>query len=99
MFFFPLLFNKTGWVREISVCHTLHKPFITYSSKEFAVSMSKGKHHHHHQSLFTHEIVSFYMVFLGMVFKTKLKYSIGTIDYNFKNKNLLQVNGTRIHVD
>ena len=37
-----------------------------------------GKHHHHrhhHQSLFIHEIVSFYMVFLGIVFKTRLKYS------------------------
>ena len=32
-------------------------------------------HHHHHQSLFIHEIVSFYMVFLGIVFKTRLKYS------------------------
>ena len=32
-------------------------------------------HHHHHQSLFIHEIVSFYMVFLGTVFKTRLKYS------------------------
>ena len=30
---------------------------------------------HHHQSLFIHEIVSFYMVFLGIVFKTRLKYS------------------------
>ena len=30
---------------------------------------------HHHQSLFRHEIVSFYMVFLGIVFKTTLKYS------------------------
>ena len=29
----------------------------------------------HHQSLFIHEIVSFYMVFLGIVFKTRLKYS------------------------
>ena len=28
-----------------------------------------------HQSLFIHEIVSFYMVFLGIVFKTRLKYS------------------------
>ena len=28
----------------------------------------------HHQSLFIHEIVSFYMVFLGIVFKTRLKY-------------------------
>ena len=33
-------------------------------------------HHHHHQSLFIHEIVSFYMVFLGIVFKTRLKYSM-----------------------
>ena len=33
------------------------------------------KNHHHHQSLFIHEIVSFYMVFLGIVFKTRLKYS------------------------
>ena len=32
-------------------------------------------HHHHHQSLFIHEIISFYMVFLGIVFKTRLKYS------------------------
>ena len=32
-------------------------------------------HHHHHQSLFIHEIVSFYMVFLGIEFKTRLKYS------------------------
>ena len=32
-------------------------------------------HHHHHQSLFIHEIVLFYMVFLGIVFKTRLKYS------------------------
>ena len=32
-------------------------------------------HHRHHQSLFIHEIVSFYMVFLGIVFKTRLKYS------------------------
>ena len=32
-------------------------------------------YHHHHQSLFIHEIVSFYMVFLGIVFKTRLKYS------------------------
>ena len=31
-------------------------------------------HHHHHQSLFIHEIVSFYMVFLGIVLKTRLKY-------------------------
>ena len=33
------------------------------------------KGHHHHQSLFIREIVSFYMVFLGVVFKTRLKYS------------------------
>ena len=30
-------------------------------------------HHHHHESLFIHEIVSFYMVFLGIMFKTRLK--------------------------
>ena len=29
-------------------------------------------HHHHHQSLFVHEIVSFYKVFIGIVFKTRL---------------------------
>ena len=28
----------------------------------------------HHQSLFIHEVVSFYMVFQGIVFKTRLKY-------------------------
>ena len=32
-------------------------------------------HHYHRQSLFIHEIVSFYMVFLGIVFKTRLKCS------------------------
>ena len=32
-------------------------------------------HHHHRQSLFIHEIVSFYMVFLRIVFKTRLKCS------------------------
>ena len=31
--------------------------------------------HHHHQSLFMHEIVLFYMVFLGIAFKNRLKYS------------------------
>ena len=38
-------------------------------------------HHHHYQSLFIHEIVSFYMVFLGIVFKTRLKYSKELFDY------------------
>ena len=37
-------------------------------------SVIRDHHHHHHQSLFIHEIVSFYMVFLGIVFKTRLKY-------------------------
>ena len=32
-------------------------------------------HHHHHQSLFIHEIISLYMVFLRIVFKSRLKYS------------------------
>ena len=36
----------------------------------------KARHHHHHnQSLFIHEIESFYMVFIGIVFKTRLKHS------------------------
>ena len=42
--------------------------------KEFPPLSPRDKHHHH-QSLFIHEIVSFYMVFLGIVFKTRLKYS------------------------
>ena len=29
----------------------------------------------HHPSLFIHEIISFYMVFLEIVFKTRLNYS------------------------
>ena len=45
--------------------------------------------HHHHQSLFIHEIISFYMVFPGTVFKTRLKYSISkellTIMLKYKN--------------
>ena len=43
---------------------------------------------HHHQSLFIHEIVSFYMVFLGIVFKTRLKYSKELFDYNVKIQKL-----------
>ena len=42
---------------------------------EFQFSGLHRAHHHHHQSLFIHDIVSFYMVFLGIVFKTRLKYS------------------------
>ena len=43
---------------------------------------------HHHQSLFIHKIVSFYMVFLGIVFKTRLKYSKELFDYNVKIQKL-----------
>ena len=42
---------------------------------KFLLRLLCHHHHHHHQSLFIHEIVSFYMVFLGIVFKTRLKYS------------------------
>ena len=45
-------------------------------------------HHHHHQSLFIHDIVSFYMVFLGIVFKNRLKYSKELFDYNVKIQKL-----------
>ena len=43
--------------------------------RPFPFPASTFCHHHHRQSLFIHEIVSFYMVFLGIVFKTRLKYS------------------------
>ena len=46
-------------------------------------------HHHHHQSLFIHEIVSFYMVFLGIVFKTRLKYSKELLTIMLKIQKLL----------
>ena len=45
-------------------------------------------HHHHHQSLFIHEIVSFYMVFLRIVFKTRLKYSKELLTIMLKIQNL-----------
>ena len=32
------------------------------------------------------------MVFLGIVFKTRLKYSKGTIDYNVKNAKTYMMN-------
>ena len=52
-------------------------------------SPSPWAHHHpHHQSLFIHEIVSFYMVFLGIVLKTRLKYSKELFDYNVKIQKL-----------
>ena len=35
---------------------------------------------HHHQSLFIHEIVSFYMVFLGITMFYMCKYSLATRD-------------------
>ena len=39
-----------------------------------------------------HEIVSFYMVFLGIVFKTRLKYSKELFDYNVKNTKTYIIN-------
>ena len=42
----------------------------------------------HPQSLFIHEIVSFYMVFLGIVFKTRLKYSKELLTIMLKIQNL-----------
>ena len=39
-----------------------------------------------------HEIVSFYMVFLGIVFKTRLKYSKELFDYNVKNTKTIIIN-------
>ena len=42
-------------------------------------------HHHHHQSLFIHEIVSFYIVFLGIVCKIILNYTKKLLDYKVKN--------------
>ena len=48
--------------------------------------------HHHRQSLFIHEIVSFYMVFPGIVFKTRLKYSKELFDYNVKNTKTYIIN-------
>ena len=48
-------------------------------------SEGMGGGHHHHQSLFIHEIILFYMVFLGIVFKTRLKYSKELLTNNVKN--------------
>ena len=45
-----------------------HQPPFPFPASTFC-------HHHHRQSLFIHEIVSFYMVFLGIVFNTRLKCS------------------------
>ena len=36
--------------------------------------------HHHHQSLFIHEIVSFYIVFLGITMFYMCKYCLATRD-------------------
>ena len=46
-------------------------------------------HHHHHQSLFIHKIVSFYMVFLGIMFKTRLKYSKELLTIMLKIQKLI----------
>ena len=54
--------------------------------------LSHNKHHHHHQSLFKHEIVSLYMVFLGIVFKIRLKYSKELFDYKVKNTKTYIIN-------
>ena len=56
---------------------SLHKTVAWYKntllegkqSKHCGILKGYSHHHHHHQSLFIHEIVSFYMVFLGIVFK------------------------------
>ena len=55
--------------------------------------------HHHHQSLFIHEIVSSYMVFLGIVFKTRLKYSkeLLTIMLKIQKLTLLIIRVTMGH--
>ena len=37
-------------------------------------------------------MVSFYMVFLGIVFKTRLKYSKELFDYNVKNTETIIIN-------
>ena len=53
----------------------------------------------HHQCLFIHEIVSFYMVFLGIVFKTRLKYSkeLLTIMLKIQKLTLLIIRVTMGH--
>ena len=66
-------------------------PHDVYPTMDVNFSILTGEcknHHHHHQSLFIHEIVSFYMVFLGIVFKTRLKYSKELFDYNVKMQKL-----------
>ena len=50
-----------------------HSPFRIYSKIKDA-STQKTPPPPHHQSLFIHEIVSFYMVFQTIVFKTRPKY-------------------------
>ena len=69
---------------HIKLNHTSRHQFQMVLQRQFfaldindAIShkTSACHHHHHHQSLFIHEIISFYMVFLGIVFKTRLKYS------------------------
>ena len=59
----------------------------------------RGDDHHHRQSLFIHEIVSFYMVFLGIVFKTRLKYSkeLLTIMLKIQKLTLLIIRVTMGH--
>ena len=45
----------------------------------------------HHQSLFIHEIVSFCMAFLGIVFNTRLKYSKELLTVKLKMQKLTSV--------
>ena len=54
---------------------TVHTPLNEMLVHSRSALHHHHHHHHHQQSLFIHEIVSFYMVFLGIVFKTRLKYS------------------------
>ena len=69
--------------REITIITIIYLSHLEIPIQPRDLCPSKGhkhgrrlhtNHHHHHQSLFIHEIVSFYMVFLGIVFKRYIKF-------------------------
>ena len=86
-----------GSGEEKELAPSLTRPFKRLSSR--LSSSGLIRFHHHHQSLFIHEIVSFYMVFLGIVFKTRLKYSkeLLTIMLKIQKLTLLIIRVTMGH--